>query len=498
MNRAPQRIARRQPAADRRDHDADRGRRRVPVLQRQQRAAVRADLQHQGRRCPRPRGCRPSNQVRIAGTRVGIVSSLTPHQNPRTGRITAIADPEARKESRTAARRHEGDRAVGLGDRAEVPGTGKGHLARTLKAGATIPVSQTREPVDIDELFNMFDKKTRNAIQINTNNFGDGLAGRGLGLNNTIADTAPAGDQRDPGAAQPRLAADGLARAVHRARPRRLRRPLRWPKQNAALLQRPRHVLHGLGGRRALARRGDRGRPGVAANRRSHSLPYEAPFIEKATEFMRLLRPSASALRTVAPPLAHAFTVGAVNLRAATALNTELAESSQALAEFAQNPVVTPGARRLHPDARDRQPAARRARARAGQLQLLDARRSATSRACSRRTSASARSRARRSCSPRTAPTTRASPPRRRPTARRSNTKRVRQAPRSIDNNHLHYNPYPNVAGPGQPQVCEAGNENYVPGKAVIGNVPGSAARTTAKSRPANRTCSAKSTRARR
>ena len=41
-----------------------------------------------------------------------------------------------------------------------------------------------------------------------------------------------------------------------------------------------------------------------------------------------------------------------------------------------------------------------------------------------------------------------------------------------IDNNHLHVNTYPNVAGPGQPRVCEAGNETYIAGKAVIGNLP--------------------------
>ncbi|HYM55762.1 MAG TPA: hypothetical protein VES97_10390, partial [Solirubrobacteraceae bacterium] len=41
-----------------------------------------------------------------------------------------------------------------------------------------------------------------------------------------------------------------------------------------------------------------------------------------------------------------------------------------------------------------------------------------------------------------------------------------------IDNNHLHANPYPNVAGPGQAKVCEAGNETYLPGRATIGNAP--------------------------
>jgi hypothetical protein len=39
--------------------------------------------------------------------------------------------------------------------------------------------------------------------------------------------------------------------------------------------------------------------------------------------------------------------------------------------------------------------------------------------------------------------------------------------------NHLHTNPYPNTASPGQTQECEAGNETYAAGKTVIGNVPG-------------------------
>src|SRR6185437_10009790 len=67
----------------------------------------------------------------------------------------------------------------------------KGHSSKTIKAGQEIPADQTKEPVDIDQLFNMFDEKTRTAIQINTNNFGDGLAGRGLELNETIHTLRP-------------------------------------------------------------------------------------------------------------------------------------------------------------------------------------------------------------------------------------------------------------------------------------------------------------------
>jgi hypothetical protein len=36
--------------------------------------------------------------------------------------------------------------------------------------------------------------------------------------------------------------------------------------------------------------------------------------------------------------------------------------------------------------------------------------------------------------------------------------------------NHLHYNPYPKTAAPGQGEVCEAGNEKYASGQTVIGN----------------------------
>ena len=39
--------------------------------------------------------------------------------------------------------------------------------------------------------------------------------------------------------------------------------------------------------------------------------------------------------------------------------------------------------------------------------------------------------------------------------------------------NHLHSNPYPNTASPGQPKECEAGNEPFRAGRKVIGNVPG-------------------------
>ena len=33
-------------------------------------------------------------------------------------------------------------------------------------------------------------------------------------------------------------------------------------------------------------------------------------------------------------------------------------------------------------------------------------------------------------------------------------------------------NPYPYTAAPGQPHVCAAGNEKYIPDRVVVGNSP--------------------------
>jgi hypothetical protein len=47
--------------------------------------------------------------------------------------------------------------------------------------------------------------------------------------------------------------------------------------------------------------------------------------------------------------------------------------------------------------------------------------------------------------------------------------------------NYLHSNPYPNTASPGQTKECEAGNENFLSGRQVIGNVPGNQGTSTEK-----------------
>jgi phospholipid/cholesterol/gamma-HCH transport system substrate-binding protein len=419
---------------------------------------------------PEASGLQPSNQVRIAGTRVGIVGSLTAQENPRTGRLAAIAHLKLEKkvqplpaDTRAIV---QSVSTIGL----KYLELQKGSSHATLKAGRTIPMAQTREPVDIEELFNMFDKKTRTAIKINTTNFGDGLAGRGLGLNNTIHELRPLVTHAVPvlrNLARPSTGLHELWVALDRAASQTA--PV--AEQNAQLFSDLDTFFTAWASVAPSIEAANRGGP-ASLEQGIHSLPREKPFYENAAEFMHLLRPSANSLRTVAPQLGHAFKQGAVNLAAATALNTRLAESSQALQEFATNPVVSlafedfaetleignPLLAGIAPE-----------QVNCNYWTLLFRNLASLE---SENIGIGTLARAGTVLSPTGVNNEGypASAPADGPDIERA----AKGSSVIVPNNHLHYNPYPNVTGPGQPDLCEAGNENYAAGKAAIGNLPAS------------------------
>jgi virulence factor Mce-like protein len=426
---------------------------------------------------PETSGLQPTNQVRIAGTRVGVVSSISPHQDPATGRVTAVVDMKLEKkyEPLPADTKAivQSVSAVGL----KYLELEKGTSSRTLKAGATIPVTQVREPVDINQLFNMFDEKTRIAIQQNTINFGDGLAGRGLGLNNTISTLRPLVTNATPALrnlAAPQTGLHELWIALDRV-----------ASQNAPVAQTNANGFVYLdtfftafaGVSPSLEQAIEGGAPSL--EQATYSLPFQAPWVEKSTEFMRLLRPTASALRNSAQPLGHAFAVGAVNLRAATALNSELADASKAFQAFAQNPVVTVGLEDLTQTATVGLPlVAGLATAQVNCNYLTLAFRNTAS-LFSENIGLGTLARVLTVLSPDgvNAEGFPASGPASGPSVDREAEPGAKLGP-VINDNYLHYNPYPKVGGPGQPRVCEAGNETYAVGKTVIGPAPSNAGAT--------------------
>ncbi len=416
---------------------------------------------------PQGSGLQPSNQVRIAGTRVGVVDSLSPNLNPKTGRVTAVASLKLEKKlEKLPVDTHAIVLSVSaIGQKyLELE---KGHAAQGIKAGGEIPVSQTTEPVDIDQLFNMFDEKTRTAIQQNTNNFGDGLAGRGLGLNNTIANLRPLVTHAVPVLRNIAAPATGL-REFFKALDAVASQNAPVAQTNANFFSEQDTFFTAFASVAKSLEEATTGGP-ASLEQAIHSLPFEAEFTEKSAEFMHLLRPSAQALTTVAKPLGNAFAAGAKNFRAATLLNTRLAESAQALQKFAQNPVVTAGLEDFTETLQYGNPLV----AGLAPLQAYCNYITLTFRNLASLTSQNVGvgtlTRAALVLAP-TGPNNEGFPssgPANGPSTEKENV----SSAKIRDSNHVHANPYPNVAGPGQPKVCEAANETYEQGKAVIGNV---------------------------
>ncbi len=420
---------------------------------------------------PEASGLQPSNQVRIAGTRVGVVSSLTPEQDPNTGRVTAVANLKLEKnvEKLPADTRAivESVSAIGL----KYLELEKGTSSQGLDAGATIPRSQTREPVNIEELFNMFDKKTRTAIKINTNNFGNGLAGRGLGLNNTIHELRPLVTKAIPvlhNLAAPQTGLRELFVALDRAAAQAAPVAEEQAKQYIYL---DNFFTAWASVTKQLEEATAEGP--ASLQQATKSLPFEAPLIENATEFMHLLRPSAADLVTVAPTLGHAFKEGAVNLAAATELNNALADSAEALAQFGQSPIVTLAFEDFTHTVEVGNPvlaglAPQQAKCNYWTLAFRNVA-SLESESIGVGTVA----RAAFVLAP-SGPNNEGFPSSA-PASGGSTEKAEPKGTRIIDSNHLHVNPYPNVSAPGQRQVCEAGKTNFIPAQTVIGNAPASA-----------------------
>jgi virulence factor Mce-like protein len=411
-------------------------------------------------------GLEKTNYVRIGGVLVGTVEKVVAHQDAGTGRVVAIAYLKLQKSVQPLPADTtaivQSVSALGL----KFLQLEKGTSSKTLAPEATIPVAQTREPVQIEQLFKMFDEKTRVAAQENTNTFGDAFAGRGPGLNETIATLRPLVTNAIPvlhNLASPQTNLHelwvALDRAAVEAAPVAQAQANGWVSLDT--------FFKAFAGVAPSLEQTIVGGP-PALRQAIHSLPFEAPFTEKATEFMRLLRPSAAALVTAAPALGHAFAEGAVNLRAAVPLNAQLALATRSLEEFIANPVVplsledftqtfnagNPLAAGLAPEQVD------------CNYITLFFRNIASLFAVNAGVGNVARFQA--IFSP-IGPNAEGAPS----NAPASGGSQAVGTSKVVPNNFLHSNPYPNVGGPGQSQQCEAGNERFLVGKPVVGNVPG-------------------------
>src|SRR5512132_960662 len=151
----------------------------------------------------------PGNEVRVGGARVGQIKSIEPEtvddapcpNDPSQLCTTDVAkvnmelnqDLAPLPEDSTLVVRSRS--ALGL----KYLEIDRGTSSQGFEPGSTMPVSAARpEPVEIDQVFDMFDEPTRNAIQANLLEFGNALAGRGVNLNAAIGQLRPLVEQLTP------------------------------------------------------------------------------------------------------------------------------------------------------------------------------------------------------------------------------------------------------------------------------------------------------------
>jgi virulence factor Mce-like protein len=131
----------------------------------------------------------PGNEIRSGGFRIGVVEDMKPIQLPNGNVVALLSLKLDRKIGAVPV-----DTTIKVRPRSAlglkyVEFT-KGRSSKTLPDGATLPESQATVPVELDEFFNIFDKKTRSNAQRNLRGYGDAFAGRGFDLNRFV-ESAP-------------------------------------------------------------------------------------------------------------------------------------------------------------------------------------------------------------------------------------------------------------------------------------------------------------------
>ncbi|WP_354699631.1 hypothetical protein DSM112329_05352 [Paraconexibacter sp. AEG42_29] len=126
----------------------------------------------------------PGNDVRVSGTRVGQVTEV--EAEVRGGRPVAVVSMQVEaslkplpRDTRVLIRQRSN---VGLKYLELQPGKSR----TTLPDGGVLPLSAAREAIDLADVINTFDPRTRKALRGTVSDLGAGLAGRGESLNRAL------------------------------------------------------------------------------------------------------------------------------------------------------------------------------------------------------------------------------------------------------------------------------------------------------------------------
>jgi virulence factor Mce-like protein len=404
-------------------------------------------------------------EVRIGGARVGIISKIEPKKRAdgsTYAQVTMKLDKEIEPIPADSTLLVRPRSAIGLKYIELTPGEGRAGL----RPGATIPVRQARpEVVELDDLFNMFDAKARVGSRNSLEGFGGGLAGRGRDINLAIEQFVPLLSNLEPVArnlSDPRTRLDRFFRSLGRA----AEEVAPVAEEQASLFVNLDTSFTALASIARPFLQETISEAPISEEVAIRDFPLQRPFIRNNTALFRELRPGVAVLPSAAPVLADAFEIGTNVLPKTIPMNEDLADVFDTLADFSEDPTVRAGIDQLTRLASSLRPTLdfiAPVQTTCNYATLL------FRNAASLFSDGDINGNWQRFIIV-SAPTERGTL-----VTGPNNESGPSDAPASgpPEVNHLHFNPYPNTASPGQTRECEAGNERYAPGRTVLTNPPG-------------------------
>jgi virulence factor Mce-like protein len=404
-------------------------------------------------------------EVRIGGARVGFISKIEPKKREdgsTYAQVTMKLDKEIEPIPADSTLLVRPRSAIGLKYIELTPGEGR----TGLQPGSTIPVRQARpEVVELDDLFNMFDAKARVGSRNSLDGYGGGLAGRGRDINLAIQEFVPLLANLEPVArnlSSPKTRLDRFFRSLGRA----AEEVAPVAEEQASLFVNLDTSFTALASiARPFLQETITEGP-ISEEVAIRDFPLQRPFIENNTAFFRELRPGVAVLPSAAPVLADAFEIGTNVLPKTIPINEDLGDVFDTLADFSEDPTVRAGIDQLTRLASSLKPTLNfiaPVQTTCNYATLL------FRNAASLFSDGDSNGNWQRFIII-SAPTERGTL-----VTGPNNESGPSDAPANgpTTENHLHVNPYPNTASPGQTRECEAGNERYAAGRTVLTNPPG-------------------------
>jgi virulence factor Mce-like protein len=275
------------------------------------------------------------NDVREGGFRIGLVSDMKPVElaNGQVGAQLILKLDQNRSKVPVDSTATILPRSVlGLKYVQLQMGTSR----RIFADGATMPISQTTVPVQFDDIFKTFDRRTRSGIQQSLVGVGDTLAARGSALNDTIASLPSLLYYLRPVAqylAAPNTELVRFLRSLNA-----FMGAISPVAPTAARLFTDMATTFEAISRDPNALEATIAESPSTLDVSTNSLITQQPFLTDLTTLGQNLTPATGELRAALPDINPAIEAGTVTLKRTPALNTKLQGTMEALKSLAQSP----------------------------------------------------------------------------------------------------------------------------------------------------------------